>query len=171
MSLKISENIFLQTSIAASLVIFGVVTKNSFEQLGFPNHPIGKPIGMAMFILGWIYTAYILSINKPNKLIFILPSFGILMAVMVMKQYMVKKQTPPMIFPTIFAISWIVLGLNIGNHLPGNQKYIGLIASLLVLVSMMKMLPMQRKNNIVDGPGMPFFLIAWFIIIILNSNR
>ena len=148
-----NTNLLIQTFIAACLVIFGVVTKNSFEQLGFPNHPIGKPIGMGMFIMGWIYTAYILSINKPNKLMFILPSALIVMSVMMMKQYMVKKQNPPMVFPAIFALSWIILGLNAGNHLSGNQKYLGLFASFLVLLSMMVILPFQRTNNIVDGPG------------------
>ena len=169
--MKIDNSLLIQTSIAAGLVVFGVVTKNSFEQLGFPNHPIGKPLGMGMFIMGWIYIAYILSMNKPNKLLFILPSIAIVIAVMMMKTYMVKKQDPPMIFPLIFAISWIILGLNVGNHLSGNQKYIGLFASLLVLVSMMKILPFQRKNDIVDGPGQPLFVIAWVIFIILNSNR
>ena len=169
--MKIDNSLLIQTSIAAGLVVFGVVTKNSFEQLGFPNHPIGKPLGMGMFIMGWIYIAYILSMNKPNKLLFILPSIAIVIAVMMMKTYMVKKQDPPMIFPLIFAISWIILGLNVGNHLSGNQKYIGLFASLLVLVSMMKILPFQRKNDIVDGPGQPLSVIAWVIFIILNSNR
>ena len=169
--MKINTNLLIQTSIAACLVIFGVVTKNSFEQLGFPNHPIGKPLGMGMFIMGWIYIAYIFSINKPNKLAFILPSIGIVIAVMMMKQYMVKKQTPPMVFPVIFALSWIILGLNAGNHLVGNQKYLGLFASFLVLLSMMVILPFQRTNNIVDGPGQPLFVIAWVILIILNSNR
>jgi hypothetical protein len=169
--MQINTNLLIQTFIAACLVIFGVVTKNSFEQLGFPNHPIGKPIGMGMFIMGWIYTAYILSINKPNKLMFILPSALIVMSVMMMKQYMVKKQNPPMVFPAIFALSWIILGLNAGNHLVGNQKYLGLFASFLVLLSMMVILPFQRTNNIVDGPGQPLFVIAWVILIILNSNR
>ena len=169
--MQIDNNLLIQTAIAACLVIFGVVTKNSSEQLGFPNHPIGKPLGMGMFIMGWIYTAYILSKNKPNKLMFILPSIGIVIAVMIMKTYMVKKQTPPMILPAIFAISWIILGLSVGNHLSGYQKYIGLFASLLVLLSMMKILPYQRTNNVIDGPGQPLFVIAWVILILLNSNR
>jgi hypothetical protein len=169
--MRVDTNLLIQTSIASCLVIFGVVTKNSFEQLGFPNHPIGKPVGMGMFIMGWIYVAYILSMNKPNKLMFILPSVGIVIAVMMMKTYMVKKQTPPMVFPVIFALSWIILGLNVGNHLSGNQKYIGIFASLLVLLSMMKILPYQRTNNVVDGPGMPMFVIAWVILSILNSTR
>ena len=165
--MKLNVSLLIQTAIAATLVIFGVVTKNSLEQFGLPNHPIGKPVGMGMFIIGWIYTAYILSINKPNKLLFILSSAGILFSVMMMKTYMVKKLSPPM----IFALSWIILGFGVGNHLSGNEKYVGLLASLLVLLSMMKILPFQRKNNIVDGPGMPMFVIAWFIIVILNSNR
>ena len=169
--MKIDTNLLIQSSIAACLVLFGVVTKNSFEQMGFPNHPIGKPVGVGMFIMGWMYTAYIFSINKPNKLAFILPCIGILVAVLMMKQYMVKKQTPPMVLPLIFAISWIILGLNVGNHLSGSKKYIGVLASLLVLLSMMKILPYQRVNNIVDGPGLPMFVIAWVILIILNSNR
>ena len=169
--MRIDTNLLIQTSIAACLVIFGVVTKNSFEQIGYPNHPIGKPVGMGMFVIGWIYTAYILSINKPNKLLFILPSIGIVTAVMLMKPYMIAKQTPPIILPLAFALSWIIIGLSVGNHLDGSHKYIGVVASLLVLVSMMRVLPYQRTHDIVDGPGQPMFVIAWVVLIILNSNR
>jgi hypothetical protein len=169
--MKLNNRLVLETSIAAMLVIFGVVIKNSLEQFGIPNHSIGKPIGMLYFVIGWIYTAYILSVNKSNKLIFVLASAGILLSVMMMKQYMAKKQTPPMAFPAIFAISWIVLGLMTGNHLSGNMKYFGLVASALVLASMMKILPFQRKNKIIDGPGMPLFVMAWVILVFLNSSR
>jgi len=169
--MRLNNRLVVETSIAALLVIFGVVTKNSFEQLGMPNHPIGKPLGMLLFIVGWIYTAYILSINKPNKALFVLASLGIVVAVMMMKQYMEKKQTPPMAFPIIFAVSWLILGFMSGNHLSGNMKYAGLFASLLVLLSMMNMLPLQRKHNVIDGPGMPLFVVAWVIIVFLNSSR
>lgn len=130
-----------------------------------------KPLGMGLFIFGWVYVAYILSLNKQNKLLFILPSLGVIVSVLVMKSYMKNKQTPPIIFPLLFAISWIILGIGVGNHLNGNKKYIGLIASVFALVSMMKILPYQRKNNIVDGPGMVLFTVAWVIIIFLNSSR
>jgi len=169
--MKLNNRLVMETSIAALLVIFGVVTKNTLEQLGEPDHPIGKPFGMLLFASGWIYTAYILSKNKPNKIAFILPSMAILGSVIMMKQYMSKKETPPMVFPLIFAASWIVLGGMVGNHLPGNLKYSGLIASVLVLVSMMKILPLQREKKVVDGPGWPLFVISWVIIIGLNSSR
>jgi hypothetical protein len=170
--MKLNNNLFLHTSIGALLVIFGVVTKNTLEQLKSPNHIIGKPLGMAMFVIGWLYTAWILSQGKSNKLpLFIIPSLVILGSVMTMKTYMSNKKKPPMIFPILFSISWIILGFGVGNHLKTLCKYTGLIASILVLISMMGFLPKQRMLCVVDGPGMPLFTIAWFIIIILNSCR
>jgi hypothetical protein len=160
-----------ETSIAALFVILGVVIKNSIEQLGAPNHPIGAPLGMMFFVLGWIYTAYILSVQKPNKMLFVLASAGVLFSVIIMKKFMSKNKTPPMIFPTIFSISWIALGLLAGNHLSGSMKYVGLVASVLVLLSMLMVLPMQRKKKVIDGPGMPMFVIAWVILVFVNSSR
>ena len=168
---NLNNRLLLETGIASSMVLFGVVIKNTFEQLEMPNHSVGKPLGMGLFILGWVYIAYILSKHKPNKLLFILPSIGVLLSVLMMKSYMSKKTAPPMIFPIIFALSWITLGFGVGNHLTGYSKYVGLLASAMVLISMMKMLPLQRKNNVVDGPGMPVFVIAWVIIMLVNSNR
>ena len=65
--MKLNNKLLLETSIASLMVIYGVIIKNSFEQLGIPDHPIGKSVGMGLFIFGWVYTAYILSLNKPNK--------------------------------------------------------------------------------------------------------
>ena len=169
--MKLNNRLVMETSVAASLVIFGVVIKNTFEQIGEPNHPVGKPFGMLLFVGGWIYTAYILSIRKSNKVAFILPCVGILGAVVMMKQYMAKKEKPPMAFKAIFAISWLVLGFMAGNHLPGPIKYSGLLASLMVVVSMLKILPHQREKKIVDGPGMPLFVIGWVVLVFLNSSR
>ena len=169
--MKLNNGLVVQTSIAALLVVFGVVTKNSFEEIGEPDHPVGKPLGMGMFIGGWIYCAYILSKGKNKKALFIVPSLAIAGSVMMMKKYMAQKEEPPMVFPAIFALSWIVLGVMVGNHLPGRAKYTGLIASAMVLGSMMKVLPYQREEKVVDGPGMPLFVIAWVILIGLNSSR
>jgi hypothetical protein len=169
--MKLNNSLVLHTSVAALMVIFGVIVKNASEQMKMPNHPVAKPLGMALFVLGWIYTAYVLSLYKHNKLVFIIPSLAILGSVIMMKQSMSKDQSPPIIYPIVFALSWLVLGFNVGNHLPGNMKYFGLVASAFVLLSMMKMLPEQRKDCIVDGPGMPLFVIAWAIIVFLNGSR
>jgi hypothetical protein len=169
--MKLNNKLVCGTTIAALLVIFGVVVKNTFEQMGLPDHKIGKPLGMAMFVLGWVYTAYILSMYKSDKWMFWAASAGVVVAVMMMKEYMAAKKTTPAVLPALFAASWVALGLLVSNHLTGAMKYSGLLASAMVLVSMMGMLPVQRAQCIVDGPGMPLFVIAWGIIVGLNGLR
>jgi len=170
--MNLNVELLSQTSLAAAMVIFGVVTKNSLEQMGMANHMPGKMIGMGLFLLGWILTAYTLSKGKQNKLIcFALPSTLIVGSVMMMKKYMMEGKNPPMVFPLIFAASWAMLGYNASNHLSGNMRYAGLVAAGLVLLSMLMILPYQRKNNIIDGPGMPLFVIAWGILVLVNSYR
>ena len=169
--MQLNNRLVLRTSIAALLVIAGVVTKNSLEQMKMADHPIGTPLGIGLFVVGWLYTACALSLYRQEKALIVLSSLAILASVLMMKQYMKRKQSPPLMFPVIFAIAWLVLGFSVSNHLSGNMKYVGLLASACVLASMMVMLPFQRKNNVVDGPGMPLFVIAWVILVFLNSSR
>ena len=131
--MQLNNQLVLQTSLAALLVISGVVTKNSLEQMNMADHPVGTPLGISLFVLGWLYTAYVLSVDKQNKALFVVPSLAILASVMMMKQYMKKKLPPPMVFPVIFAVSWLVLGFSVGNHLSGNMKYFGLLASSILI--------------------------------------
>jgi membrane-associated HD superfamily phosphohydrolase len=166
---QLNSNKLGLTTLGATLIIIGVVLKNTFEQLGFPNHSIAKPLGMLAFVGGWALIAYSVSIDTNgnfkmnNKTLMIIGScITIVLAVMMMKSYMVSKQSPPMIFPIIFASAWLLLG-----YLTGKTK--GIIASIMVLVSMMISLPWQRKNNIVDGPGLPLFVGAWALIAFINS--
>jgi membrane-associated HD superfamily phosphohydrolase len=173
---KLNEHLLFHTTIAALLVIFGVIVKNSFEQLNKNNHPWGKLIsgqhlGKILFISGWLYTAFILSKNKKNSHILSLSSLAILIVVMIMKYLMNNNKNVPFYLPLIFAFSWLILGYNVGSHFNGLLKYSGLISSILVILSMMVTLPFQRMFNIVDGPGMPLFIFAWVIIIFINSMR
>ena len=167
---SINNSVLLKTSVSSLLVIAGVVIKNSLEQMGMKDSPL-KMLGMVLFVSGWIYTAYNLSKGRKNKLVPIIASMLILGSAIGMKQYMIRKLSPPMVLPIAFAVSWVVLGLGVGNHLSGIKKYLGLIASICVIVSMMGTLPKQRKMCIVDGPGMVLFTIAWSIISVLNSLR
>lgn len=41
----------------------------------------------------------------------------------------------------------------------------------LVIGSMMWTLPTQRKLCVVDGPGMPMFVLAWMIYIFMHATR
>tara|TARA_B110000261_G_C13055071_1_gene345807 strand:+ start:498 stop:968 length:471 start_codon:yes stop_codon:yes gene_type:complete len=156
--------------VSATMVICGVILTNSIEQIGMSNNPIGRALGMLLFVIGWVYIAYVFSINKNNKLLlFVLPSLGVVVSVMMMKKYMEQGVEIPSSLPMLFVVSWIVFGYATGNHLLGYKKYIGIIASCMVISSMMKLLPYKREMNMVDG--LPMFVMTWVIFILLNSNR
>ena len=62
-----------------------------------------------------------------------------------------------------------MLGFYIGKH--SNKIELGIFSAILVLLSMMYFLPKERSMGLADGPGMPMFLLAWVIIVYLNSIK
>lgn len=194
----IDKKKFFCNSIAALMVIFGVVMKNSAEQLGMKIDSPLSLAGVAAFAIGWVWNAYILSKGRDKNLHkFCLAggSLGVLGSVAMMKKRMLdekkkaeskdsnknnnnkdnnntQEKLSMQNLKIIFIICWVAIGMCVGSHLDNNCKYCGLIATGCVLASMLHNLPLQRKLNVVDGPGMPLFVIAWIIIVILNSmNR
>ena len=173
--LLLDSSALVQTTIAALMVIGGVSAKNSSDQLPVKHKDNLNKIGMGLFIGGWIFAAYVLSKHKTNQIIYILPCIGVLFSVMMMKEKKMMNKympftIPESIIPVIFIISWLAIGYNVGDKFPGLMKYSGLIASGLVIASMMKILPEQRKYNNVDGIGSYMFMFAWAIITMLNST-
>ena len=151
------------TSLAATLITTGVILKNSSEQMKNAPEFMAK-LGMLCFISGWAGMAWSLSIGK-DKMLNFGASAAIVSAVLLMKNKMKNKEDVPMVLPIMFALGWIALGYNMNN-----QK-LGLSAAALVLFSMLYLLPLQRAQGIVDGPGMPLFVVAWFLIIYSNSRK
>tara|TARA_Y100000310_G_scaffold287766_1_gene312879 strand:+ start:493 stop:1008 length:516 start_codon:yes stop_codon:yes gene_type:complete len=166
---SVNEKKLVNTCVAALLVIAGVVVKNSAEQLKMANHPVAKPLGMLLFIVGWLLVAKTTSDGRANKLPYVVSSLAVLGSVIGMKQLMAKKKPVPMYYPLVFALAWTVLGYSSSNHLRGNRKHLGLLVPVCVLLSMMVTLPQQRKKCVVDGPGMPLFVIGWALLAYFNS--
>jgi hypothetical protein len=170
--MKLDNEKVVYTTISSLMVIVGVVLKNTFEQLGQPNHQIAKPLGMGLFVLGWIGTGYNFSLNQPDKLHYRLVwgcCAAIVAAVIMMKKAMTKGENPHMVLPIVFSLAWLYLGYSSSHILSGLMKYSGLSASVSVLVSMLMALPWQRQNGVIDGPGLPLFVIGWQILVYLNS--
>lgn len=163
---------FQFTSAAAGMILAGVVIKNTYEQMGESESPVGMYVGPALFVGGWTFLAYALSMTQGGKLvftdrrtqIFFACAAGIVGSVMLMKQHMKDGKQPPVYLKVIFAACWLLLGYSMTNNI------VGLIAAGLVLVSMLVVLPWQRKEGIVDGPGMPLFTAAWALIIYASSH-
>jgi hypothetical protein len=166
----------IQTTAAALMVIGGVSAKNSADQLPIEYKDTLNKVGMGLFVGGWIFAAYVLSKHKASKIQHILPCVGVLISVMMMKEKKMMKKYMPFtmpanVLPGLFIVSWLVLGYNVGDRFQGLTKYAGLIATALVIASMMKVLPYQREHDNVDGIGSYMFMFAWAIIVMLNSKR
>jgi len=121
---------------------------------------------MLFFIIGWILISYVLSQGKNRyiKYISIIIAISVIYSVMKMKKYMNINQQPPLIYPAMFIIAWLIIPLIITK-----KRDIAYIGTFLILGSMMIALPWQRKLCIVDGPGMIMFTIGWILIIWTNS--
>lgn len=168
---QLNDSLLMHTSLAGLMVISGVVVKNSSKKLGLKDHKVAKPLGMGLFVVGWLYVAYIMSKGRVDRLNAVLASGMVLASVVSMKTCMDKNRRPGQIFPAIFVLGWILLGYSAGEHISGSMRYFGLLASALVIGSMMVALPYERKQCLVDGAGMPMFTIAWGIIAFLNASR
>jgi len=168
---NLNDSLLCQTSMAALMVIGGVVVKNSSEKLGLSDHKVAKPLGMGLFTFGWLFAAYVLTKGRSDRLPLASASIAILVSVMAMKMCNEEGKSPGKIFPYMFGAAWLLLGYSVGDHMKGNMRYFGLLASLLALGSLMVVLPRERKECLVDGPGMPMFVISWAIIVYLNSAR
>ena len=169
---QLSNNRLLYSTAAAALVISGVVTKNSLEQMKLEDSPYSM-LGIAMFVSGWALTGYSLSYgsNGNNAYLNYLPCAAVVGAVMMMKKHMKAGDPVPTYLPAIFATAWAFIGYLLVNNrkLTGNYSLMAYAVPVLVLASMMWSLPKQREMNIVDGPGAYLFSIAWALFSFTNS--
>ena len=171
----------MESILGALFIIFGIVLKNSMEQTGRegPNRSNWSALGIALFVAGWAMFADAVSKNATNTLAGgdnqLMPFLGaavVVGAVMLMKAAMKKYKADGSIMtqkmrPLIlaFVAGWLLFAYSIGQNLG-----LAFLSALLVFASMLYFLPLQRKHGVVDGPGMPLFVIAWFGLIVANST-
>jgi len=164
-------------SFAALLVISGVIVKNTYEQMGQKDNTAAKWTGMALFLVGWAKIAYLCAVDNNHKFrkwegCFVVVAVAmIIAAVMMMKQKMTAGEDVPMYLPSMFAVGWVALGYFAAPRGKLRNQLIGVMAGVLVSVSMLWVLPWQRKEGIIDGPGMPLFVLGWMFLILANSMK
>lgn len=149
----LDNNKFILTSLGALSVIGGVTSKDMHENLG-----------VALFIIGWLITAYSLSLSRYNKLVYWGASAAVLGSVLMMKQKKDKNEEAPLYLPIVYSLGWVAIGYLVGSHLFGNIRFAGLISSALVLASIA-----YTNSSIIDNASEYMYALAWGIIVILNS--
>lgn len=158
-------------ALGATMIIAGVVMKNSMEQLKKGD----STAGMVLFVLGWAIFANTISRNAvnsrfpPGSMQSMLPYVAsglVVMSVMMMKKAMKNANaTKKKLYMAGFVAGWLLVAFSMGQNKGMAFGSVG-----LVFASMMYFLPKQRALAVVDGPGMPLFVIAWVGLIIANSD-
>ena len=164
---------FAVSSLAALSIVSGVNMTNTAKQMGNLKSGYGLA-GGALFVGGWGVMAKALGSNAGTYTRSIyLACAMVVAAVAIQKADALKYEVPyaDKLMPLLFAGGWILLGSSLFLANPTSRfKFFGPIAAALVLVSMVKILPIQRDGCYIDGPGYPMFLIAWMMIVILHSS-
>ena len=158
----------LGISAAGSLLIsVGVMIKNGMKQAG-QSSTATKAIGTVFFILGWVIMALVTGASgaSPTKLI-----LSLLATVMIVVGVILSNESEKlkMIGGPLFMIGWVLFGIVVGMGKSAIGKAMGFVAAALVLISMVVVLPKQREQKVIDGPGMPMFTLAWVLISAANA--
>ncbi len=163
------------TIIAVLLIIFGVVIENSHDQVK-KRFKYGDKFGLVLFILGWATLAYIIGKHLPKHKIHIYISCATIALSAISMKIMMKqiKKKIPLVLPALFIIGWLVFGWMMAQDRPYNSlypymKYIGFVPALIVLIVMLFIMPRQRTECNVDGPGLPLFTIALAMVVVVTN--
>lgn len=164
----------------AAAVVTGVALKMSVKNFPNPTAEIleyAPMAGVLMFCSGWAGVARAMTFkngiyqnNVKSQIILVSITF-ILVAVLGMQSnYSSIPDSWRKLLPLVFGLGWLGLGFGASrkegqaNKKSNSAEYIGLTAGALVIASMLFMLPWQRKYNMVDGLGLPVFVVAWFAL-------
>lgn len=174
------------SAIAAGVVIVGVIVKNALDQAGWNENGVATYAGAPIFVVGWILVAIALSRDKAGR-----PgaqagvwvaSLVILVSAMVSSMYMSSVYNkdrggsgsssanphPPLVWPILFGLAWLALGWLAGGD-SVTASAVGLLGGACVIASMIFLLPLQRRRCVVDGPGMPLFVLGWTFVVFAHS--
>lgn len=153
--------------VAGAIIQSAVSLKNSAGQYkGIPLHGLSGLPAKAAFALGWALLAYSIcgrDLRSRKCILAVAGSAMVVAAVFHIKKSMAAGKAPNSLIKMMFPIGWAIVAYSI-YHRGGALKKLGAAGAAMVLLSMMVVLPYQRKHGIIDGPGMNLFALAWVLI-------
>lgn len=170
------DNQALTLSLLAGTIIQTAVSlKNSGEQ--YSKIPLKSLSGLPakiMFAMGWLIFAHSICKESPFSSLKCAAAYGgaiaVILAVFHIKQSMKAGKKPNTLLKMLFPLGWLAIAIAIYRN-GGALKHFGFVGAAMVLLSMMVVLPYQRNHNIIDGPGMNLFALAWIVLALGNAVK
>lgn len=155
----------LITLIGGLIIIASLILDRGFTQAG---KPIPNSIPIITLILGWLIVAYSFMKGEEFKTKLIVAS-GILL---ILLTRMVLVRNTNLFRKILLAIGWLIFAYGAAydmNVFTWERGIWTFLATLLVLISSVFVLPRERDECMVDGFGMPLLTLAWAFIAYANS--
>lgn len=188
---KLNKSLLMGTLASAVALQSGVIFKNTVGKMDSSNYTaqmksVSTIVGVSLFVLGWYGIAHYTvkaNMDSPKRgLIWVAVAgiVGSLLATMLLG-HMFSDTVKKILMLVGFVGGWLAFGYLAGDGI-GTSRVLTMATALLVLVSMVIILPMQRaegnvlgwmpvprSDRIVDGPGYPMFALAWFLLALSNG--
>lgn len=160
-----------EMALAATLVIVGIGFKRSTEQIYHSSSNSGLKntlilTGIGLYISGLVLIGINLNRLIPEYRQIFWPALAGIALSEILADFL---DFPKLVVDFLYAGSWLALGYVVSSHLESGYRYIGFLASGLAIFANFFALPYQRKHGIVDGIGLPSYLLAWSVIAIVVS--
>jgi len=158
-----------EMALAATLVIVGIGLKRSTDQIFDKSNSSGLKntmslVGIGLYISGLALVGINLNHLMPEYRHVFWPALsGIALSELVAD----FTEVPKLLVDLVYAGSWLALGFVVSSHLNKEYRYVGFLASALALFANFFALPYQRSHGIVDGIGLPLYLLAWSVIAVI----
>jgi len=175
---KLNKTSFNTTTFGAFLLTSSFILKTTLSQMKIEN-PMINMACLLTFGLGWIITAYALSMDEKGNmnladsstLLIIVLSALIATSGMALQKYIKLpiEGDIDVYIKGVFIISFLLLGYISGIEKNAKNLTMNILGIISILVGILVAMPWQQKNNIVNGPSMVLIVLGWFSIIFGNS--
>jgi hypothetical protein len=157
----------------AALVVAGVVGRNSTEQTWSQAFKRSAPAFSLLFLVGCALLAVAVARNRvaPAQWAAWVAAAAVVGSTAAMKSQMRRREPICHLLPVVFGVAWLLLGWVATSQLEGCSKAWGPIGGALVVAGLLWLLPYQRKQCIVDGPGMAAFALGCGVLAVGNAVR
>jgi peptidoglycan/LPS O-acetylase OafA/YrhL len=171
MSIKIES--LLNILAPAIIIILSIIINNGSNQL---DKARGRPSSNHMFFLSiviFIFGCFMLAVSlgknvEKTKFVYVSSAIIVFSVTVMMSIIKFKKSDNKNIIMGITGL-FITGLLSLGYYSAGkNGMLLTLSSSICIIISILFILPWQRNNKIIDGPGMPLFTGSFVLLALGN---
>jgi hypothetical protein len=156
------------------LVLGSTVLYNTFKEMDALSL-IPFVISLCAFAIGWIILAAVLvHVGMVSRNLGVLISIGCIslstITTIIAEYLKIDLGAAKSILTAVYVLGWLALGFFVGEGLNPHAKILGILGAVTVLLGQTVILPVQREEGVVDGPGLPLYTLGLGLLTLANAD-